>query len=145
MVVVVLAGVMLALATVTAFPDDGAKLRTEGDRLAQLFMIAHDEAQLRGIPVVWEANDKAYRFVMRDGPRLVPITSDSTLRERAWSVEPMQITRADGSKAAPGESTTVRLTFVRASAQDPVAIALTHGERRVIVRGDGLGRFEVDP
>ncbi|CAN5254134.1 type II secretion system minor pseudopilin GspH [soil metagenome] len=143
MVVVVLAAVLLAMASVTAFPDDGARLRTEGDRLAQLFMIAHDEAQVRGIPVIWEADSHRYRFVLRDGPRLVPIATDSTLRAREWSIEPMQVTRSGGTPIPAGDRSEIRVVFARASAQDPIAISLTHGERRVVVRGDGLGRFEV--
>jgi general secretion pathway protein H len=151
MVVVVLAGVMVAMAAVTAFPDDKSRLRTEADRVAQLWMIAHDEAQVRGLPVLWEASQDGYRFVMRDGPRIVEIANDTALRARKWDIAPMMITPLDGdiasggsaSPGAVGEERVVRLVFVRAAAQDPVRVELAYRDARVQVRGDGLGRFEV--
>jgi general secretion pathway protein H len=146
MVVVVLAGMLVAMTAVTAFPDDKARLRTEADRLAQLWMMAHDEAQVRGIPVLWEATSEGYRFVLRDGLRLVAIENDAALRARKWDTTPMQIESLDAAANTGnllGEQRTVRLVFVRASAQDPVRVQLGYHDARVQVRGDGLGRFEV--
>lgn len=152
MVVVVLAGLMVAMTAVTAFPDDKSRLRTEADRLAQLWMIAHDEAQVRGLPVLWESTLEGYRFVMRDGPRLVEIANDAALRGRAWDLTPMQVIPLEGDAgngnvtnpaSATGEQRIVRLMFVRAAAQDPVRVQLRYRDAQVQVRGDGLGRFEV--
>ncbi|HEU4621725.1 MAG TPA: prepilin-type N-terminal cleavage/methylation domain-containing protein [Burkholderiaceae bacterium] len=141
MVVVVLAGVVLAMISVSAFPDDRSKLRTEADRLAQLWTIAHDEAQVRGAPIVWEANEQSYRFYVREGQRLEPMERDVALRERRWELTPMrvvEIAAPDGRSGPP-----VRVAFERAGA-DPVAVELDYGKARAIVRGDGLGRFEVE-
>lgn len=142
MVVVVLMGVLLASVVVTAFPDDQSKLRTEADRLAQLWTIAHDEAQLRGAAVVWEAGSESFRFLIREGARLVPIESDQALRLRRWELVPMQVNRLDGVPVS--NDRIVRLAFARASAQDPFAVELRFNAARAVVRGDGLGNFAVD-
>ena len=143
MVVVVLMGVMLATVAVAAFPDDKAKLRTEADRLAQLWTIAHDEAQVRASALVWEADGNAFRFLTRDGANLVEITDDPVLRARRWDVSPIQVTRL-GTNADTGTTATVRVAFARGVAQDPFAVELRYNAARAVVRTDGLGNFSVD-
>jgi len=143
MVVVVLMGVMLATVAVTAFPDDKAKLRTEADRLAQLWTIAHDEAQVRASALVWEADANAFRFLTRDGANLVEITDDQVLRARRWDVSPIQVTRL-GTNPDPTTTATVRVAFARGVAQDPFAVELRYNAARAVVRADGLGNFSVD-
>ncbi len=143
MVVVVLMGVLLATVAVTAFPDDGAKLRTEADRLAQLWTIAHDEAQIRVTPLVWEADGNAFRFLARDGSELVPVTDDNLLRARRWDVSPIQVTRL-GAQSDASAGATVRVAFTRGVAQDPFAVELRYNAARAVVRGDGLGNFTVE-
>jgi general secretion pathway protein H len=144
MVVVVLMGVMLATVAVTAFPDDNAKLRTEADRLAQLWTIAHDEAQVRASALVWEGGTGAFRFLTRDGANLVEITDDQVLRARRWEVVPMQVTRL-GMAGTGGGNAVVRVAFARGVAQDPFAVELRYNAARAVVRSDGLGNFSVDP
>ena len=148
MVVVMLAGLLVAMAAVTAFPDDRARLHAEADRLAQLWMMAHDEAQARGIPVLWEADAQGYRFVLRDGLQLVALEGDAALRARDWTVTPMEVIPVQGASAtqSSADRPVVRLMFVRAPAQDPVQVMLAWHDARWLVAGDGLGRYEVlDP
>ncbi len=143
MVVVVLMGVLLATVAVTAFPDDRAKLRTEADRIAQLWTIAHDEAQVRGTPLVWEADGTSFRFLTREGSILVPIENDPALRARRWEVTPVQVTRL-GAAIESNATATARVAFARGSAQDPFAVELRYNAARAVVRGDGLGNFTVE-
>lgn len=142
MIVVVLAGIVLALVSVSAFPDDRSKLRTEADRLAQLWTIAYDEAQVRGTAIVWEADTVGYRFLAREGVRLVTVDRDPALRPRRWELPPVVVRDTSGDAAVRGDAP-IRIAFERSSA-DPIAIELTHGDAHFLVRGDGLGRFDVD-
>ena len=142
MVVVVLMGVLLATVAVTAFPDDRARLATEADRLAQLWTIAHDEAQVRGAPLVWEADRAGFRFYVREGGTLAPVTGDQALRARPWDIAPVDVARLDAPR--PEGEARVRVAFARAVADDPFAVELRHGGARALVRSDGLGNFTVE-
>lgn len=138
MVVIVLMGALLATVAVTAFPDDNTRLRTEADRLAQLWTIAYDEAQVRGTVMVWEADAQGFRFRVRDGSRWQVIEHDDALRPRTWQLGTVETARLD-TPMAPA-----RVAFVRAAAQDPVVVELRYERARAVVRGNGLGRFDVE-
>lgn len=142
MIVIVLAGVVLAMVSVSAFPDDRSKLRTEADRLAQLWTIAYDEAQVRGAAIVWEGRADGYRFMVRDGVQFVPIERDVALRERRWEIAPVRVDDVAPGSTVRGDGP-LRIAFERAGV-DPVAVELAHGDAHFVVRGDGLGRFDVE-
>ncbi len=142
-VVWLLVGLVLSMAAVTAFPSGDRALRTEADRLAQLWTLAYDEAQLSGQTVVWEADLDGYRFLRRAGTSLTPITQDAALRARAWPVAPVRVSA--GVEAMRVNSTAkFQLAFERSGTGDPFSVWLQHGEWQVHVRGDGLGNFSVD-
>jgi len=144
MLVVVLAGVMLAMVSISAFPDDRAKLREEADRLAQLWTIAQDEAVVRGAPVLWQAGTEHYEFAVRDGRRWRPLDRDNTLRARAWGLQPMRVTLLGAVANNGPQNTQVRIEFSRSTIAEPLVVALQYGNASVTVRGDGLGGFNVD-
>ncbi len=142
-VVMVLIGLAVGLTAVTAFPGNDRKLYTEADRLAQLWGMAYEDAQLTGATVVWEADAQSYRFLRREGETLNSIQNDSTLRERNWPVQPVQAALL--GQAAPAEpNATVRLAFERNGNSDPFRIALRHEQYQVRIYGDGLGNFKVE-
>ncbi|WP_085317124.1 GspH/FimT family pseudopilin [Derxia lacustris] len=143
MLVVVLAGVMLAMVSIGAFPDDRARLREEADRLAQLWTIAQDEAVVRGAPVLWEASTEGYGFSVRDGRRWRPLDRDNALRPRQWQLQPMRVSIAGPAFNGPRNSA-VRIEFSRSSLSEPLVVALQYGAASATVRGDGLGGFAVD-
>ena len=55
----------------------------ELDRLAALFRLAQNEAQVGGRPLVWEADAQGYRFLVGNAPR--GEKPDDPLRPRSWA------------------------------------------------------------
>ncbi|WP_051378773.1 type II secretion system minor pseudopilin GspH [Derxia gummosa] len=143
MVVVVLAGVMLAMVSISAFPDDRSKLREEADRLAQLWTIAQDEAVVRGTPVLWQATTEGYEFAVRDGRRWRALDRDTALRARPWPFTPLRVSVL-GLTANGPQTSQIRIEFSRATLAEPIVATLQYGGATATVRGDGLGGFSVD-
>ena len=61
LVAIVVAGVMVGIVSLSIGGFDRS-LRFEAERLAQLLALAREEAQLRGAPIRFEADDESYRF-----------------------------------------------------------------------------------
>ncbi len=84
LVVMVLAGILLSIVSVSVTPDPRQALMREGQRVGQLLAIAADEARIRQQPITWEADVNGYRFVSESGGERQIITGDDMLRERVW-------------------------------------------------------------
>ncbi len=84
LVVIVLAGILVSIVTISVTPDPRQQLQREAARIGQLFAIAADESRIRQETIVWEGDLVGYRFVTQvDGERRL-ITGDDLLRERTW-------------------------------------------------------------
>ena len=138
--VLALVGVVLDITVVSAFPGGEKTLRTEAERLAQLWALAYDEVQLTGQTIVWEADAQGYRFLRREGARLSLITDDQVLRARGWSVLPMEV-RTGTALSLSSDSGRLQLALERSGGGDAFRLELVHGEWRATVHGDGLGNF----
>jgi general secretion pathway protein H len=84
LVVMVLAGILLSLVTVSVTPDPRQQLAREGQRVGQLLALAADEARIRQQPITFEADVNGYRFVSEAGGERQLLNGDDLLRERAW-------------------------------------------------------------
>jgi general secretion pathway protein H len=109
LVVMVLAGILLMIVTVSVTPDPRQQLAREGQRVGQLLALAADEARIRQQAIVWEADVNGYRFVSEAGGERQLITDDDMLRERAW------------------DRTLKRLALVNAQGQQPTQVVLGPG------------------
>jgi general secretion pathway protein H len=109
LVVMVLAGILLMIVTVSVTPDPRQQLAREGQRVGQLLALAADEARIRQQAIVWEADVNGYRFVSEAGGERQLITDDDMLRERAW------------------DRTLKRLALVNAQGQQPAQVVLGPG------------------
>src|SRR5690606_15410872 len=96
LVTIVIAGVLVGVVALSIGGFDRG-LRDEAERLAQLLMLAREEAQLRGAPIRLEADDESYRFSVWRERRWRPLVDDPDLRPRNW-LRPTElgIERADG-------------------------------------------------
>ena len=84
LVVIVLAGLVLSMVSISVTPDPAQALGREGSRVGQLIAIASDESRLRQQPIYWEADLRGYRWVtVVNGERQL-LTDDDLLRERDW-------------------------------------------------------------
>ncbi len=84
LVVIVLAGILVSIVTITVAPDPRQQLQREAQRIGQLFAIAADESRIRQTPIVWEADLHGFRFVTEVHGERRLITDDDLLRERRW-------------------------------------------------------------
>jgi general secretion pathway protein H len=139
LVVLVIAGLLVSLASISLTRNPRTDLSEEAQRLALLFESAADEAQVRARPIAWELVEGGYRFVVstQDGWR--PLQRDQLLRERQWEGGVTDVSiDYPGSNLHPD-----RLVFGAESIGAAVTITLYSAVGRVTIVGTGNGRYEV--
>ncbi len=148
LVVIVLAGILLALVTVNTTPDPRQQLVREARRIGQLVGVAADEARIRGERVYWEADLRGYRFyAVGDGER--QLLTDDVLRERNWEHPLEQLAIYEGDSARPSQiilaagAPPVRLPIAREWVQPRWRLELASDVGRVAVEFDPAGRSRV--
>ena len=149
LVVIVLAGILLSIVTISVTPDDRQQLAREAQRVGQLFALAADEARIRQQAIYWEADLSGYRFVtIVDGERRL-VSDDDLLRERAWR-EPLQALamvpagakQPSQSLLAPG-APPLRVAIAREWVQSPLRLELSTATAQVAIDFDERGRGTV--
>jgi len=151
LVVIVLAGILLSIVTISVTPDDRQRLAREAQRVGQLFALAADEARIRQIPIYWEADLRGYRFVtIVDGERRL-VSGDDLLRERAWS-EPLQTLalvpagaeRPSQVLLGPG-APPLRVAIAREWVQPPMRLEMATATAQVAIDFDERGLGTIHP
>ena len=142
MVVMVIIGLTLGLATLNAIPSPRQDLQKEAQRIALLLQLARDEAIVRNRLVTFEADPERYRFLVRNETRWDPIPQDDLLRERTFRNAPLQLMLEPAGSAASGYP--LRITFGREPVDKPFVLTLASGEHSVAIRADGVGHFMVE-
>lgn len=137
LVVIVIAGIILGMATINASPDPQRQLRAEAQALALRFQSAHEEARLRNAPMAWEATSQQYRFMVRAGGQWLPMRDD-ILRERRWT-QPLS-----GVSLAQAGTDGTRIVFTREATAPVFALTLRRDGKLATVISDGSGRFYVE-
>jgi general secretion pathway protein H len=141
MVVMVIIGVTLGLASLNAIPSPHQDLQAEAQRLTLLLQLARDEAIVRNRPVAFEATPERYRFLVRNETRWDPITSDDLLRPRDFKNGPLTLLL---DPASAGTMNPLRITFGREPVDKPFVMTLATGGNHVAIRADGVGHFTVE-
>lgn len=141
LVVLVIIGITLGLASLNAIPSPRQDLQQEAQRIALLLQLARDEAIVRNRQVAFEANAERYRFVVRNETGWEPVTRDDLLRERSFRGAPLQLVLEPTMSSDPG---TVRITFGREPVDKPFVLTLATGGNAVAIRADGVGHFTVE-
>ena len=140
MVVLVIAGLLVSLASVSLTRNPRTDLNEQAQRLALLFESAADEAQVRSRPIAWQPVTGGYRFDIRtaeDGWR--PLLRDDLLRERHWEAGVTDVTiDYPGSDLHPD-----RIVFGVESIGQAVTVTLYSDIGRATIVGTGNGRYEV--
>jgi general secretion pathway protein H len=147
LVVIVLAGILLSVVTITVTPDDRQLLARDAERVGQLFALAADESRIRQQPMYWEADLNGYRFVTLKGGERQLVRDDDLLRERAWR-EPLQalalIQGEDPKQVLLGPGAPpVRLAIGREWIQPPMRLELSTRSAQVAIDFDERGRGTV--
>jgi general secretion pathway protein H len=141
MVVMVIIGVTLGVASLNALPSPRQDLQKEAQRIALLLQLARDEAIVRNRLVTFEADPQHYRFLVRNETRWDQISQDDLLRERNFKNAPLQLL-LDPSTA--GATNPLRITFGREPVDKPFVLTLANGDNSVAIRADGVGHFTVE-
>lgn len=140
LVVMVIIGITLGMASLNAIPSPRQNLEDEAKRLTLLLQLARDEAIVRNRQVAFEATPEVYRFMVRTDTGWVPITKDDLLRERPFRNAPVRLLL---DPPAPGFNESMRVTFGREPVDKPFVLTLASGEHSVAIRADGVGHFTV--
>jgi len=151
LVIIVLAGILLSVLTISVTIDPRQQLAREAQRVGRLFALAADEARIRQLPIYWEADLAGYRFVAIVAGERRLLSGDDLLRERAWS-EPLQTLALFPSGAeqpsqlllGPG-APPMRVPIAREWIQQPIRLELATASARVAIDFDERGIGTVQP
>ena len=141
LVVMVIIGITLGLATLNALPSPRQDLENEAKRIALLLQLARDEAIVRNRLVAFEANGERYRFMVRGDTGWEPVTRDDLLRERSFKNPPLRLVLEPSGTGGPDM---LRITFGREPVDRPFVLTLASGANEVAIRADGVGHFTVE-
>ena len=140
MIVLLIAGITLGLATLNLAPTMHKNLQNEAQRVALLLQLARDEAIVRNRLVAFEADGDGYRFLVRNESRWDLVEGDDLLRERPFKHGPLILTLDPAQDNAPN---TARIVFGREPVDKPFVFTLASGADAVAIRADGIGHFDV--
>jgi general secretion pathway protein H len=138
LVVLVIAGLLVSLASVAMTRNPRTDLNEEAQRLALLFESAGDEAQVRARPIAWQPFDGGFRFDMHTDDGWRPLRDD-LLGPRRWEGGVTSVTiDYPGSDVHPS-----RVVFGTESIDAPVQVTLFSAGGSARIVGMGNGRYEV--
>lgn len=143
LVVLVIAGILVAAASLSLTRNPRTDLAEEAQRLALAFETASDDAQLRASPIAWGPVQGGYRFYSRDrdgGWRA--LGDDPLLAARTWSTEVERVSiRYPGIQGASDHAE--RLVFGIEAVDLPTVVTLYGPSAQVSVVSTGNGRYAV--
>jgi general secretion pathway protein H len=138
MVVLVIAGLLVSLASLSLSRNPRTDLNEEAQRLALLFESAGDEAQVRARPISWLPLEGGFRFDVHTNDGWRPLRDD-LLGPRNWEGGVTGV-----AIDYPGSDThSDRIVFGTESIDTPVQVTLYSAVGRVTIVGTGNGRYEV--
>ncbi|XYJ10811.1 GspH/FimT family pseudopilin [Telluria sp. B2] len=147
LVVMVIIGITLGMASLNAIPSPRQDLENEAKRLTLLLQLARDEAIVRNREVAFEATPERYRFMVRNETGWTAMNQDDLLRERPFRNAPLRLLLDPplaGSSGSSGDL--LRVTFGREPVHKPFRLTLASGNVSVAISADGVGHFVVvDP
>ncbi|SNS18292.1 type II secretion system protein H (GspH) [Noviherbaspirillum humi] len=141
LVVLVIVGITLGVATMNAMPSERQVLQSDAERIALLMQLARDEAIVRNRPIAFEAQDDRYRFLIRNGSSWEAMSNDELLREREFKRPPVGLAI---SPASAGQGNPLRVVFGREPVDRPFVLRMSAGDSVVAIRADGIGHFVVE-
>jgi general secretion pathway protein H len=140
LVVLLIAGLLISLASLSLSRNPRTDLNEEAQRLALLFESAGDEAQVRARPIAWQPVSGGFRFDVRTEDGWRPLRDD-LLGPRGWEggVTGVSIDYPGGDDDTHAN----RLVFGTEAVDVPVQVTLYSAAGRATIVGTGSGRFEV--
>ncbi len=138
LVVMVIAGIVISLVAVNASPNERGRVLDDGQRIARLFELAQEDAQLGARPLAWEGDAGGWRFLESTPQGWVPMRAD-VFAPGHWrlGLDSVMIVEAPARGHRPAAAGIRPRTGGRAA-----ALVLTRGDIRVDITGDGSGRYQ---
>lgn len=149
LVVIVLAGILVTMVTISVTPDPTQQLTREAQRVGQLMALAADESRIRQKPIVWEADLNGYRFVTEVAGERQLVAGDDMLRERKWERPLTRLAVLDGGGPQPAQvllgpgAPPARMAIAREWIQPRWRLEMASEEVSVRVDFDESGRASV--
>jgi len=138
LVVLVIAGLLVSLASLQLTRNPRTDLNEEAERLALLFESAGDEAQVRARPIAWQPLDGGFRFDVRTSDGWRPLRDD-LLRARRWEGRVTGVT----IRFAGTDKSAARLVFGTEAIDSAMEVTLTSPAGSATIVGTGNGRYQV--
>jgi len=139
LVVLMIAGLLISLASISLTRNPRTDLNEEAQRVALLLESAGDEAQVRAQPIAWQPLSGGFRFDVRTEDGWRPLRDD-LLGPRRWEGG---VTGVAINYPGDDDSQASRLVFGTEAVDQPVQITLFSAVGRATIVGTGTGRFEV--
>jgi general secretion pathway protein H len=142
LVVLMIMGLLLGLVSISAAPDDKARLGMEVERLAQLMDMAVNESRLTGRPIAWTSDGLSYRFWrLSEAAGWLPIDGE-LLRVR--NLPPgMRLSRLQVANQAVARS--LRVEFNSRGDMPLFRVEMSLGDASATVASSPLGDIRVLP
>jgi general secretion pathway protein H len=137
--VLVIIGIVLALARVQYARSPAQTLEDEARRLALVLEFARDEAMTRGCTLAWTARSEAHRLECRRG-QTAAAADEAHYAKRPWTGSVALERVSIAGVTVPRESP---LLFTPSGINAPFELVLAMDGNRVHVAGDFLGRVSV--
>jgi len=135
----VIAGIVISLVAVNASPNERGRVLDDGQRIARLFELAQEDAQLGARPLAWEGNAGGWQFLESTPQGWVPMRTD-VFAPGQWRLGLDSAVIAEGGRRSG--TGPLRLVFGRELVDEPQRLVLTRGTIRVDITGDGSGRYQ---
>lgn len=139
LVVLMIAGLLVSLASLSLTRNPRTDLNEEAQRLALLFESAGDEAQVRARPIAWQPVEGGFRFDVHTEDGWRPLRDD-LLGPRKWEGG---VTGVSITYSGDDDLHANRLVFGTEAVEQPVEITLFSAAGRATIVGTGAGRYEV--
>ncbi len=140
LVTMLIVGIVLAGVGLATGGFRSRDLEFEAERMAQLFSLAREEAQVRGRPLRMVADDVGYQFEALSENQWRLVRDDELLRARRWD-QPTQIRIQSADR---GADLLPFVQFGRDQLDVPFNVRLTRNETVVTIEADGMGRYRVE-
>lgn len=144
LVVLVIAGLTLGMVSFNAMPSEQQDLQNDARRIALLLQLARDEAIVRNRHVSFEADEKRYRFLVREEGKWQAIKDAELLREREFNRAPVALSIKPELTEEAGPDDPLRIIFGREPVDKPFVLTLASGDSFVEIHADGIGHFVVE-
>ena len=140
MVVIAIAGIVAALATLQLTGNPRRELFEQSRHLAAQFEAAGDQAALRSKLVAWRPTPSGYGFEIRDASRRWVPLHDAVLGDARWQVSVTGVEIREFGRADP----IPRVVFGIEPLGLPVRVILHSTLGNILISGAGDGRFHAE-